>query len=71
MTETKKRVRKWATRTAYTQNISARLPIEVYERLCSYCKERDLTITEAVCHAIRLYLREDKDTEGEGMGSFL
>ena len=61
--EKEKKRRHQPMRTAYTQHISARLPIEQYERLCSLCKSRDLTVTAAVCAAVERYLDAEEELE--------
>lgn len=72
--EKEKKRRHQPMRTAYTQHISARLPIEQYERLCALCKARGTTVTAAVCVAVERYLDSEEELDsmlGGGDGSFI
>ena len=68
MDKQKKRVRKWTTRTAYTQYVSLRLPIDQYERLKKFCDEYNCTITAFARLALEHYM--DEIEEG-GQADFL
>lgn len=70
----KEKKRKCQMRTAYTQHICARLPIEQYERLCALCKAMGTTVTAAVCAAVERYLDSEEELDsmlGGGDGSFI
>ena len=68
MDKQKKRVRKWTTRTAYTQYVSFRLPIDQYERLKKFCDEYSCTTTAFSRLALEHYM--DEIEEG-GQADFL
>lgn len=63
MKNEKKRIRHQPLRTAYTQHISARLPIDQYERLCALCKSREISMTAAVCESVSRYLDAEEELD--------
>ena len=62
MTETKRR--EWHAQTAYTRMVSARLPIELADRLKAYCDQHGATMTDVVQLAVSQYL-DDADAQDE------
>lgn len=62
MTETKRR--EWHAQTAYTRMVSARLPIELADRLKTYCDQHGATMTDVVQSAVSQYLA-DADAQDE------
>ena len=58
MDKQKKRSRNWTARTAYTQYVSFRLPIDQYERLKKICDEYDCTVTAFTHLALERYMDE-------------
>lgn len=72
MAERKKRV--WKTQTAYSRNVSIRMPLDLYDRLTAYCQENDFSVTTVICSTLRDHLDAEDERQSilkGGTGFFL
>ena len=63
--------REWHAETAFTRMVSVRMPLDLADRLKTYCDQRGGTMTDVVCYAVRDYLDERENDGKEDGGYFL